>query len=992
MLVRYTLLACCISAHAALPAQERVYFQQQVDYDIDVALDPAVHTLSATGHLTYRNNSPEALDSIPVQLWANAYASTESAFAQQVRRHGSAKFHYAKDGERGGYRTIALSGPEVASTRTAHPELVYVYPVNPLRPGDTLRVDFDYVLRVPKTFSRMGRSGTNYQITQWYPKPALYDTEGWHPYPYLDNGEYFNDFGDYRVRVTVPANGIVGATGALVNPEGRAARQRRIAASTTSDTVRVDTLGYGAGTITYVFEAEGVTDFAWFADSKFRVGTAQTPLANRTLPSYAYYTKRQAHYWRAAAGLIGRAAAFADSLVGAYPHPQISAVFAELGVGGGMEYPMITVINPMPTLRDLDDVLAHEAFHNWFALHVASDERTHPWMDEGMTTWLEGRYMERYYGDEATDDILPKSFVGDSRYTDASLLHTVLAKAARNPPVDAHSDDVSPLGYSYVGYTQPGRLLKLAERNVGRARFDGMVRDYYAAWGGRHPGVDDLAAAIDWDAAGMDFEWAFLRGEGPDYAIRSAEYDDAGLLRLELENRSPATGPVLVETRTAGGEYVPAATLPGFTGAQTFQVSTAGTATAVAIDPAMRTSEVDRADNYRRVGGGRGRGLSVGFLPKAGDPTRRHVGLAPVVSFNEADKLLLGFGLHNYTADVGPLRYFLSPQIGTRGGDVTGFGRVAYSFYRRNAWWRELELSAAGRSYGYDFNDNYDVNPRFTRVTLAAELLLAADYGLRSEHRLGLRSDVVGQAFVRGINLERGEFALEDRRYVVTEAAYEFRHRDPITPWGTRLALEAGQDYGRLSAKLNYGFRYRSAPTYLRLRAFAGGFLFRDDPDFRAVLLPNGVTGFGREQNDYTFRENLVNRAEPSNQYFVRDGSLTLPFVLPQASSTTWLTSLSATVDAPVQPPAVTISAYGDLAIYPDERPGQSGVVAPATAGLRIGLPLNLGSVSFPLFNSGFVRESLAFTRVGATYRERIALRLDLSNLDLDEILRRLRG
>ena len=989
---RTLLLTLVVLAQAALLAQPADYFQQQVDFDIEVSLDPTSHSLDATGHFVYRNNSPDALDSIPVQLWANAYSSRETPFAEQQRRNGSAKFYYAKEEDRGGYTSLVLDGDGVASTRTANPELVIVYPVNPLRPGDSLRVDFAYELRVPKTFSRMGRAGTLYQITQWYPKPALYDEEGWHPMPYLDIGEYFNDFGDYRVSITVPTNGIVGATGRLSNAEGRAARRQRISA-TASDTARIDTLGYGAGTTTFVFEAENVSDFAWFADSKFRVGRAEARLQDRTIPAFAYYGANRAEQWREAARLIARAAVFADSLVGAYPHPQISAVYAQLGVGGGMEYPMITVINATSNLKELDNVLAHEAFHNWFALHVASNEREHAWMDEGMTTWLEGRYMEQYYGSSSRlTDQLPSFLAGESAHTDASLLHAVLAKARRQPGIDTHSDSVNQVGYGYSAYTQPGAQFGLLERQLGRTRFDAQVRDYYATWGGRHPSPEDLATAFDFEAAMMSFDDLFRGRELPDYNIKSARYDDAGLLSLKLENASEAPGPVLIGVRSDTSDYRHVTSLPGFTGTQTFQISTPGKADVVAIDPELLTNEVDRKDNYRNIGGGRARGIALGILPKIGDPEKVNVGIVPVASFNEADRFNLGIGLHNYTADVGPFRYFLSPQLNTRGGDVNGFGTLAYSFYEADGWWRELSLTASGRTYGYDFDDNYDVNPRFARVTVGAELLLASDFGLRRDHRLSLEGHFVDQDFVRGINVERGEFALENRRYTVAQIGYSFQRRDPITPWSTRVGFEAGADYGRLSAKLDYAFRYNAAGSRVNVRAFAGGFLFRDAPDFRVLLLPNGITGFGRDQNDYLFEENLVNRAEASNQYFVRDGSLTLPFVLPQASSDSWLTSLSVSVDAPISLPILDLSLYGDLAIYPDERLGESGVVAPSTAGLRVTLPLGIASVSFPIYNSSFVKESLVFTQVDPKYRERIALRLDLSKVDLDEILRGIRG
>ena len=137
---------------------------------------------------------------------------------------------------------------------------------------------------------------------------------------------------------------MVAATGTLINPEALALLQDRIAVSTTEPS-DIDSLTFEEGTHTFEYVASEVTDFAWFVDPAFRVAMQETKLSDgRTIPAYAFYQAQEAALWSEAAGFIGRAAAYADSLIGAYPYPQITAVSAPLGVGGGMEYPMITVI------------------------------------------------------------------------------------------------------------------------------------------------------------------------------------------------------------------------------------------------------------------------------------------------------------------------------------------------------------------------------------------------------------------------------------------------------------------------------------------------------------------------------------------------------------------------------------------------------------------------------------------------------------------------
>ena len=182
-----TLVAAC-SVIVHVTAQTPDPFRQRVDYDIQVSLLPESHTLAATGAFTYHNHSPDPLDSLPVQLWANAYSTDDSQYAAQKRRFNSAEFAFAKPEDRGGYRQPIFTGDALASTKTISPELAWLYLVNPVRPGDSVTIAFSYELRVPKTFSRMGRDGQSHQITQWYPKVARYDDNGWHPMPYLDFG------------------------------------------------------------------------------------------------------------------------------------------------------------------------------------------------------------------------------------------------------------------------------------------------------------------------------------------------------------------------------------------------------------------------------------------------------------------------------------------------------------------------------------------------------------------------------------------------------------------------------------------------------------------------------------------------------------------------------------------------------------------------------------------------------------------------------------
>ena len=312
-------------------------YEHQADYNLQVQLHPAQGSITVSGHLNYRNDASRSHDSIPVHLWANAYANRQSPFGKQKLRFGETAFAFASEDELGGYRSLTFNSDQLRRVSTVTPELQWLHLNEPLRPGQTLRVKFSYELDVPAPFSRMGREGDAYQITQWYPKVARFDTAGWHTRPYLDFGEYFNDFGCYEVEVTVPGNGLVAASGTLVNEVGIAARAARMNL-TRSAPEAVGELAYDTATQeVFQYRLARATDFAFFVHPRFRVTSDTAVLSDdRRVPVFAYYPPEADEAWGAAAGFGVRALTFGDSLIGAYPFDQFTSVAAPLGVGGGI--------------------------------------------------------------------------------------------------------------------------------------------------------------------------------------------------------------------------------------------------------------------------------------------------------------------------------------------------------------------------------------------------------------------------------------------------------------------------------------------------------------------------------------------------------------------------------------------------------------------------------------------------------------------------------
>ncbi|MBK6619418.1 MAG: hypothetical protein IPG32_00520 [Saprospirales bacterium] len=341
----------------SLPALgQQPYFQQEVDYRIRVRLDDSSHMLSGDVGLTYTTHSPDTLAFIYFHLWGNAFRDRSTAFAKQKLRTRSAVFYFAKDSNLGSYESIDFlaRGETLSWSLDAQQPGYRTGPAaRAAAAGCASRTGHSFVLKVPASFSRLGHTGQAYQFTQWYPKPAVYDREGWHPMPYLDMGEFYSEFGSFDVEITLPANYVVGATGVLETAsereflEKKAAYTRQlmdVAPPQKEDNeavARKDTFPASSPewkTIRYT--AGRVHDFAWFADKRFFVLKGERPLGLRPKSRYLGPTSptRKPGFGKTPSPTSTAASALLRP-AGEYPYPHASAVMSALSAGAEWNIP-----------------------------------------------------------------------------------------------------------------------------------------------------------------------------------------------------------------------------------------------------------------------------------------------------------------------------------------------------------------------------------------------------------------------------------------------------------------------------------------------------------------------------------------------------------------------------------------------------------------------------------------------------------------------------
>jgi hypothetical protein len=494
-LKKILLLICVCSGLTAANCQSSSYWQQQVNYLIDVSLNDTAYTLDGYAKMQYYNNSPDTLHFIWFHVWPNAYKNDKTAFSDQLLENGKTDFYFSNNEQRGYMNRLDFKVNAVTAKTEDHPQhqdIIKLILPGPLAPGASIKIETPFHVKLPYNFSRGGHIKQSFQATQWYPKPAVYDKKGWHEMPYLEQGEFYSEFGNYDVLISLPEKYVVASTGIL--KENKSEREIK----------------------TWHFQQENVHDFAWFADKNFLVKHDTLQLSSGTVDLYAYYHQRSAKIWANSISYLKTAVKTKSAWIGDYPYKTVSVVESPDKGDDGMEYPTITFISGPSDEKSLDFLINHEVGHNWFYGILASNERTHPWMDEGMNTYYDNRYSLQQYGSTNAGMNSNSSFI-KNRMPD-NLMETLLesvTKIKRDQPIETTSEKFNYINYGVIAYTKTGKWMKLLETEMGQSSFDKMMQEYFRRWKFKHPYPEDFRSiAAETNGNKIDSVFSLLTRKG----------------------------------------------------------------------------------------------------------------------------------------------------------------------------------------------------------------------------------------------------------------------------------------------------------------------------------------------------------------------------------------------------------------------------------------------------------------------------------------------
>ena len=873
-------------------------WQQRTDYKIEVSLNDTLNQLNAFITIDYTNNSPQTLDFIYLHLWPNAYRNQSTPLAQQMLENGKTSFWYSKEYERGFIDSLNFKVNAEACKwqySSASGEICKVFLNEPLKSGQHVRISTPFRVKLPETFSRMGHIGQSYQITQWYPKPAVYDRYGWHPIPYLDQGEFYSEFGSFDVKITLPKNYVVGATGDLQDTSEinwmneKAEADGKITGWTAFTDLKFPPSSTETKTLHYI--QTNIHDFGWFADKRYHVlkGEVELPHSKQKVTTWSLFTNNQGKLWAKAPEYLHDAIYYYSLWVGDYPYKQVTAVDGTISAGSGMEYPNVTVIGEEANGFLLDDVITHEVGHNWFYGILGSNERDHAWMDEGVNSFYEARYIRTKYPNRKMLVGIPDAItqlIDADQYKhsyEIDLGYQFMARENLDQPIELTSADFTEINYGVIVYGKTPLIFNYLEAYLGTEEFDRVMKKYFETWKYRHPQPEDVRQIFE-SETGKNLNWFFddlmkttkkldykitdVKAFGKDghHSSKTEEQSEPkDSLLVFIKNVNEVSGPVNVSVMKKDS-VVYTKWVEGFKGTDTVSVPKLN-GDRVQIDPTLLMPEVNRRNNTYILNkiAHKFEKLKFQFIGALENQNRSQVFFAPYIGWNNYDKTEVGLAFYSPFVPGRKFEYLLMPTIGTGSKQFIGLGRVNYNFMPEKV--QKITLGVKGKRYSYLlFPKDLTLNKIEPYLHLDFKKKTARDPLSQS---LNLRSALVTEQWIDPTSeTATAHNTVSNLFYYVNEAKYHLERNTTLHPLSFDVTLQQGKQFIGLSAEAHFKISYRAKNQGLFIRAFAGGFPYhgKSSSDISAPL-PNvylsNNTAYNYAywlQKDYMFDENFVDR------------------------------------------------------------------------------------------------------------------------------------
>ncbi|WP_409557955.1 M1 family metallopeptidase [Allomuricauda sp. NBRC 101325] len=531
------LLLVALLASSLLNAQNPTYWQQHVDYTMEVDMDVKTFQYTGTQKLVYTNNSPDELSRVFYHLYFNAFqpGSEMDIRLQNIKDPDKrmmdgdkSRIASLSESEKGYLHAETLTQDGAAVSFEENGTILVVDLAKPIPSGGKTTLEMTFKGQVPLQIRRSGRNsneGVALSMSQWYPKLSEYDFEGWHPNPYIAR-EFHGVWGDFDVKITLDKDYTIGGSGYLQNPN-------EIGHGYETPGTKVKTKGK---TLTWHFKAPNVHDFMWAADPEYIHDTLQMEDG----PTLHFFYKDNPEFnenWKKLQPKTAEAMAFFSNNVGKYPYEQYSVV---QGGDGGMEYAMSTLVTGNRPYGSLVGVMVHEMAHSWFQHVLATNESEHEWMDEGFTSFISSLCMNQIMEQDKQNP-----FEGSYKS------YYALVNSGLEMPQSTHADRYTTnFAYGIAAYSKGSIFLSQLGYVIGQDKLMETIKKYFADFKFKHPTPNDIKRTAE-KVSGMELNWYLTDWTQTtntiDYGIKSVEADgDKTKVTLERIGEMPMPLDILV--------------------------------------------------------------------------------------------------------------------------------------------------------------------------------------------------------------------------------------------------------------------------------------------------------------------------------------------------------------------------------------------------------------------------------------------------------------
>lgn len=546
--INFSLLFLLITS-VGMAQGNQLYWQQQADYKMEVDMNVENFQYSGTQELTYTNNSPDTLNQVFYHLYYNAFQpdsemDIRSRTIEDPDARVTDRISKLKEDEIGYLKleNIQQDGKNIKGKTVG---TVYQLELDqPLLPGEKTKLTLDFNGQVPLQIRRAGRDNAEniaLSVSQWYPKLAEYDFQGWHADPYIAR-EFHGVWGNYDVKITIDKEYTIGGTGYLQNPEEIGHGYQK------NPKKKVK---HKKDRLTWHFKAPKVHDFMWAADPEYIHDQIQTDDGETTLHFFYKDKKSVVKNWEKLKKDAPKLYNLFTEKVGPYPYDQYSII---QGGDGGMEYAMATLINGDKKYGSILGTTAHEFAHSWFHMVLASNESKNPWMDEGFTSYISIKAMNDLFKEKPDDHFLES-------YYNAYINH---ANNANPQPETTHSDRyANNENYSINAYVKGAIFVEQLGYLIGAENLDKTLHRYYNEWKFKHPTPNDFIRIAE-KVSGAQLEWYLTDWIGTnntiDYGIQEVE-EKENQTEITLERKGLMPMPLDLQVTYKNGEqedfYIP---------------------------------------------------------------------------------------------------------------------------------------------------------------------------------------------------------------------------------------------------------------------------------------------------------------------------------------------------------------------------------------------------------------------------------------------------